>query len=155
MRHNDAMNRRSVALDDPDKRLLALLREDARLSTAALARKLGVARTTVVERLNRLATRGVISGFTVRMNPRYEARLLQVHVLLDVDPKKSEGVVAALKAMPQVKAVHAISGAFDSLVFVEGETTEEIDGVLDAIGHLPGVGRTESSLVLSVKFDRR
>jgi len=38
-----------------------------------------------------------------------------------------------------VRAVHAISGAFDSLVFVEGETTEEIDGVLDAIGHIPGV----------------
>jgi DNA-binding Lrp family transcriptional regulator len=149
------MPRRSVALDDPDKRLLALLREDARLPTAALARKLGMARTTVVERLNRLAARGVISGFTVRMNPRYEARLLQVHVLLDVDPKKGDAVVAALKAIPQVKAVHAISGAFDSLVFVEGETTEEIDRVLDAIGHLPGVGRTESSLVLSVKFDRR
>ncbi len=149
------MPRRSVVLDDPDKRLLALLREDARLSTAALARKLGVARTTVVERLNRLMTRGVISGFTVRMNPRYEARLLQVHVLLDVDPKKGDAVVAALKAMPQVKAVHAISGAFDSLVFVEGETTEEIDRILDAIGHLPGVGKTQSSLVLSVKFDRQ
>ncbi len=149
------MARRSVALDDPDKRLLSLLREDARLSTAALARKLGVARTTVVERLNRLTARGVISGFTVRMNPRYEARLLQVHVLLDVDPKKSESVVSALRAMPQVKAVHAISGAFDSLVFVEGESTEEIDRVLDAIGQLPGVGRTQSSIVLSVKFDRR
>jgi len=149
------MKRLSVALDDSDKRLLALLREDARLSTAALARKLGLARTTVVERLNRLMTRGVISGFTVRMNPRYEARLLQVHVLLDVDPKKGESVVAALRAMPQVKAVHAISGAFDSLAFVEGETTEEIDGVLDAIGHIPGVGKTQSSLVLSVKFDRQ
>lgn len=149
------MPKRNVVLDDPDKRLLALLREDARLATAELARRLGVARTTVVERLKRLESRGVISGFTVRMNPRYEARLLQVHVLLDVDPKKSEAVVAALRAMPQVKAVHAISGAFDSLAFVEGETTEEIDRVLDAIGHLPGVGRTQSSLVLSVKFDRR
>ena len=155
MHHNDGMKRRSVALDDTDRRLLALLREDARLSTAALARKLGLARTTVVERLNRLTTRGVISGFTVRMNPRYEARLLQVHVLLDVDPKKGDAVVAALRAMPQVKAVHAISGAFDSLAFVEGETTEEIDGVLDAIGHIPGVGKTQSSLVLSVKFDRQ
>ncbi len=155
IRHNDDMKRRTVALDDPDKRLLALLREDARLSTAELARRLGLARTTVVERVNRLANRGVISGFTVRMNPRYEARLLRVHVLLDVDPKKGESVVAALKAMPQVKAVHAISGAFDSLAFVEGETTEEIDGVLDAIGQVPGVGKTQSSLVLSVKFDRQ
>jgi len=50
--------------------------------------------------------------------------------------------------------VYAISGAFDLLVFVEGETTEVIDRVLDAIGALPGVDKTQSSLVLSVKFDR-
>ena len=62
--------------------------------------------------------------------------------------------MGALRAMPQVRAVYAISGTFDSLVFVEGDTTEEIDRVLDAIGTLPGVGKTQSSLVLSVKFDR-
>jgi len=146
---------RNVQLDDTDRRLLALLREDARLSTASLARSLGVARTTVVERLKRLQQRGVVAGYTVRMNKRFESRLLRVHVLLDVDAKRGESVVAALRAIPQVRAVHAISGAFDSLVFVEGETTEEIDGVLDAIGHIPGVGKTQSSLVLSVKFDRQ
>ena len=71
------------------------------------------------------------------------------------DPGAFErAVVAALRAIPAVRAVYAISGAFDCLVFVEGETTEEIDGVLDAIGAIPGVGKTQSSLVLSVKFDR-
>jgi len=155
MRHNDAIMSRNTQLDDADRRLLALLREDARLSTASLARSLGVARTTVVERLKRLQQRGIIAGYTVRMNARFEARMLRVHVLLSVDAKRGEAVVAALKAIPQVRAVHAISGAFDSLVFVEGETTEEIDGVLDAIGNIPGVGKTQSSLVLSVKFDRQ
>jgi DNA-binding Lrp family transcriptional regulator len=146
---------RNAQLDDADRRLLALLREDARLPTAALARSLGVARTTVVERLKRLQQRGIVAGYTVRMNERFEARMLRVHVLLSVDAKRGEAVVAALKAIPQVRAVYAISGAFDSLVFVEGETTQEIDGVLDAIGKIPGVGKTQSSLVLSVKFDRQ
>jgi DNA-binding Lrp family transcriptional regulator len=150
MRRSDRVNR----TDERDRRLLALLREDARLPTAALARALGVARTTVVERLKRLQRDGVVAGYTVRLGARLRKRLLRVHVLLSVDAKRGEAVVAALRAVPQVRAVYAISGAFDSLVFVEGETTEEIDGVLDAIGAIPGVGKTQSSLVLSVKFDR-
>ncbi|HQZ45546.1 MAG TPA: Lrp/AsnC family transcriptional regulator [Usitatibacteraceae bacterium] len=147
--------RQKDQLDDPDRRLLALLREDARMSTAALARKLGVARTTVLERMKRLERDGIVAGYTVRPGSRVKGRMLRVHVLLSVDPRQGEAVVEALRAIDQVRGVYAISGAFDSLVFVEGETTEEIDGVLDAIGTLPGVGRTQSSLVLSVKFDRQ
>jgi DNA-binding Lrp family transcriptional regulator len=146
--------KRNVQLDEADRRLLALLREDARMSTAALARALGVARTTVIERMKRLQRDGIVAGYTVRMHSRVQGRMLRVHVLLSVDPRQGEAVVESLRAIPQVRGVYAISGAFDSLVFVEGETTEEIDGVLDAIGTLPGVGKTQSSLVLSVKFDR-
>ena len=149
------MRRNVRSLDEQDRQLLSLLREDARAPTAALARSLGVARTTVVERLKRLHRDGVISGYTVRMSPKAQARMLRVHVLLSIDSKKGDAVVAALRAIPQVRAVYAISGAFDSLAFVEGESTDEIDSVLDAIGAIPGVGRTQSSLVLSVKFDRQ
>jgi len=155
MIHFDAMMRQTVKLDEADRRLLALLREDARLPTAALARRLGVARTTVVERIKRLERNGIVAGYTVRLASKVQGRMLRVHVLLSVDPKKGEAVVAALRDIPQVRGVWAISGAFDSLVFVEGDSTEEIDRVLDAIGNLPGVGKTQSSLVLSVKFDRQ
>jgi len=153
--HFDDTMRQTVKLDEADRRLLALLREDARLPTAALARRLGVARTTVVERIKRLERNGIVAGYTVRLASKVQGRMLRVHVLLSVDPKKGEAVVAALRDIPQVRGVWAISGAFDSLVFVEGDTTEEIDRVLDAIGNLPGVGKTQSSLVLSVKFDRQ
>lgn len=155
MIHFDDAMRQTVKLDEADRRLLALLREDARLPTAALARRLGVARTTVVERIKRLERNGIVAGYTVRLASKVQGRMLRVHVLLSVDPKKGEAVVAALRDIPQVRGVWAISGAFDSLVFVEGDSTEEIDRVLDAIGNLPGVGKTQSSLVLSVKFDRQ
>jgi DNA-binding Lrp family transcriptional regulator len=148
-------NAKAASLDARDRKLLSLLREDARAPTAALARSLGVARTTVVERLKRLQREGVVAGYTVRMHPGANARMLQVHVLLNIDTKRTEAVVAALRAMPEVRAVYAISGSFDCLAFVEGETTGEIDRALDAIGAIPGVSRTQSSLVLSVKFDRR
>ncbi len=149
------MRRSASSLDAGDRKLLALLKEDARLSTAGLARALGVARTTVVERLKRLQRNGIVAGYTVRLHPRVQGRMLRVHVLLTVDAKRGEAVVKALREIPQVRAVYAISGAFDNLAFVEGEATEEIDQVLDAIGALPGVVSTQSSLVLSTKFDRQ
>jgi DNA-binding Lrp family transcriptional regulator len=147
--------RQNVQMDDKDRKLLALLRENARMPVASLARALGVARTTVVGRIGRLEAQGIIAGYTVRLDSAVAARMLRVHVLLAVDAKKGEAVVKALQAIPQVRSVLAISGAFDLMAFVESETTEDIDRVLDAIGALPGVAKTQSSLVLSVKLDRR
>ena len=147
--------RRNVQIDDKDRQLLGLLRQDARLPTAALARELGVARTTVVERLKRLRKTGVITGYTVRMNAEMRKRVLRVHALLNIDAKKGDAVVKALRDIQQVRAVFAISGAMDCLALIEADTTDEIDSVLDAIGLIQGVEKTQSSLVLSVKFDRR
>jgi DNA-binding Lrp family transcriptional regulator len=147
--------RRNAQLDDKDRQLLGLLRQDARLPTAALARELGVARTTVVARLQRLTKTGVITGYTVRLNSELRKRMLRVHALLNIDAKKGDAVVDALRDIAQVRAVFTISGVMDCLALIEAETTDEIERVLDAIGVIPGVEKTQSSLVLSVKFDRR
>jgi len=147
--------RRNVQLDAKDRQLIGLLRQDARLATAALARELGVARTTVVARLQRLTKAGVITGYTVRLDSELRKRVLRVHALLNIDAKKGDAVVKALREITQVRAVFAISGAMDCLALIEADTTDEIDSVLDAIGLIQGVEKTQSSLVLSVKFDRR
>ncbi len=146
--------RRNVELDERDRKLISMLQEDARTPTAALARVLGVARTTVVERLKRLEKSGVIAGYTVRLGDETQRARMRVHALLSVDAKRTDAVVQALRRLTQVRAVFAISGVFDCMALVEAETTEEIDSVLDAIGSIPGVAKTQSSLVLSVKFDR-
>jgi DNA-binding Lrp family transcriptional regulator len=91
----------------------------------------------------------------VRLNSELRKRVLRVHALLSIDAKKGDAVVNALRDIPHVRAVFAISGAMDCLVLIEAETTGEIDRVLDAIGSIQGVEKTQSSLVLSVKFDRR
>ena len=109
----------------------------------------------VVARLQRLTKTGVINGYTVRLNSELRKRVLRVHALLNLDAKKGDAVVKALRDIQQVRAVFAISGAMDCLVLIEADTTNEIDSVLDAIGLIQGVEKTQSSLVLSVKFDRR
>ena len=136
------------------QRLLALLRRDARESTASLARKLGLARTTVQERINRLERDGVIAGYTVRVSEGFARQRIAAHVLINVDPKAGARVVRELEARPWVRAVYALSGVFDYEVRVEGGSTEEIDDNLDAIGRIEGIQRTQTSIMLSVKFER-
>jgi DNA-binding Lrp family transcriptional regulator len=136
------------------QRLLSLLRRNARESTAALARQLGVARTTVQERIRRLERDGVIAGYTVRVSDDFARQRIAAQVLITVDPKAGDRVVHELEARPWVRAVYALSGVFDYQVRIEAGSTEELDRSLDAIGRIEGIERTQTSIVLSVKFER-
>lgn len=137
-----------------DQALISLLRENARASTAELARKLGVSRTTVQSRIDRLEARGVIAGYGVRLSPDYEQGLVRAHVLLTVTPKLADTVVRSLKALPAVRALHSVSGSFDMIVVVESLSIADLDGLLDRIGAMEGVERTLSSIILSTRIDR-
>src|SRR5207244_10718459 len=110
-------NRRQSA---EQQRLLALLRRNARESTASLARKLGLARTTVQERIRRLERDGVIAGYTVRVSESFARQRIAAQVLINVDPKAGERVVRELDARPWVRAVYAVSCVFDYEVRIEG-----------------------------------
>jgi DNA-binding Lrp family transcriptional regulator len=141
-------------IDATDRDLLALLRLNAREPVSELARKLDLARSTVQERMARLERSGVIGGYTIRAGEDFAGRQITAHVMISVDPKMAAGLTADLKKMPEVRTLAAISGAFDMMAEVSAETTAKIDAVLDAIGHLKGVQKTMSSIVLSVKFER-
>ncbi|MBP6012774.1 MAG: Lrp/AsnC family transcriptional regulator [Alphaproteobacteria bacterium] len=143
-----------TTLDDTDRKLVNLLRTDARESVSALARKLDLARSTVQERIARLERAGVIAGYTIRSGADFAERQIAAHVMISVDPKMAASVTSDLKKMPEVRSLAAISGTFDMMAEVAAETTAKIDAVLDAIGHLKGVQKTMSSIVLSVKFER-
>ena len=141
-------------LSHTDQILLSLLRENARLSTAALARRLGVSRTTVQSRIERLEARGIISGYGVRLSPAYEEGLVRAHVLLTVTPKLADKVVRGLRALTPVRTLHSVSGNFDMIVIVESSSIGDLDALLDQIGAMEGVERTLSSIILSTRIDR-
>jgi DNA-binding Lrp family transcriptional regulator len=141
-------------LSEADQALIALLREDARASTAELARRLGVSRTTVQSRIERLEARGVIAGYGVRLSSDYEQGLVKAHVLLTVAPKAADAVVRSLRMLAQVRTVHSVSGTFDMIVVVAAPSIRDLDGLLDQIGALDGVERTLSSIILSTRIDR-
>ena len=91
-----------MTITDKDRALLALLSENARMPVAELARKLGLSRTTVQARIERLEADGVIAGYGLRLSESYLSGLVRAHVLITIAPKALPGVTAALAAIKEV-----------------------------------------------------
>lgn len=143
-----------MKLNTPDELLLSLLRENARASTAQIARRLNLSRTTVQSRIDRLEREGVISGYTVRVHDEYERGQIRAHIMITVHPKQMTSVVAALRAMPELRVLHSVSGSYDLIAVAAVPTVSDMDLLTDRIGAIEGVERTTSSIVLSTKFER-
>ncbi len=143
-----------MQIDALDRSLLDLLSEDARLPTAAIARRLGLSRTTVQSRIGRLERGGAILGYTIRPGREAGRDVVRAHVMIAVAPKRAVPVEAALRRMQPVRALHAVSGSFDLIAVVEAASVEEADRLIDRIGVLEGVERTNSMLILSTRLSR-
>jgi len=141
-------------LDHTDVALLALLRADARAPTAELARKLGLSRTTVQSRMERLQRQRVIAGYTVVVPDELEAALVRAHVLITLAPKRSGAIELALRKIAEVRVLHSVSGPFDLIAIVAAASIGELDALIDRIGGLDGVERTTSAIVLSTRIQR-
>jgi len=144
----------TLPLDDTDRALLALLRENARAPTAELARRLGISRTTVQSRLQRLERRRAVVGYTVVVPDEAEAALVRAHVLITLAPRQTAAIDAALRRIPEVRVLHSVSGPFDLIAIVAAGSIGELDALIDRIGALDGVERTTSAIVLATRIQR-
>jgi DNA-binding Lrp family transcriptional regulator len=141
-------------LDDTDRALLNLLRENARAPVAELARRLGLSRTTVQSRLTRIEREKVLLGYTVVVPDEAEASLVRAHVMITAKPKAGAAIEAALRRMPEVRALHSVSGPFDLIAIIAARSIGELDLSIDRIGAIDGVERTTSAIVLSTRIAR-
>ena len=139
---------------DKDRDLIDLLRANAREPAASLARKLGLARTTIQERIARLEREGVIKGYTLRLSDEATANRIRAIVMIATDMKRADRTTLELKKLPEVRSLSAVSGTYDLIATVETETPARMDAILDRIGNTHGVAKTVSSIVLSEKFSR-
>lgn len=140
-----------MTLDSLDRRLLALLQADARAATADLARRLGVARTTVLARLERS---GVIVGYTVRLGQDEADRGVEAFVGITTEPKSARDVTLRLAALPELRQLCSVSGEFDYMALLRAESTARLDALLDEIGAIDSVRKTTTSVLLARRIDR-
>lgn len=141
-------------IDETDRALVALLSANARMPVADLARRLGLARTTVQARIERLVLRGAIAGFTIRRGAALK-EAIRATVLVCIEPRAQADVLSRLKLMPTVESVHTTSGRVDLMVVVCASSTAELDAALDRIAEARGVKSSESLIHLTTKLDRR
>ncbi|PHI39123.1 AsnC family transcriptional regulator [Pseudoalteromonas sp. GCY] len=141
-------------ISSQDEKLIALLRNNARESISELARKLDLSRTTVQNRIAKLEQNGVIKGYRVEFAEQYMDDLVSAHVSIKVKQKLTTKANLALQQLPNVSSLYAISGEYDLIAVVEAQSLEQLSHLLDEIGNLEGVERTNSSVILETKFKR-
>lgn len=137
-----------------DQELLSELRGNARASTTDLAKSLGLSRSTVQKRLERLENSGVIAGYTVQLSSAYLDQEIKAHVSITVSPRQTADIITAMSKLASVRAVYSVSGQYDLIAEVAAMSVNDLDAVIDEIIAIDGVERTESSVILSTKLKR-
>ena len=136
-------------VDDLDRQLIALLRNDARASVAALAKALNVARGTVQNRMARLLASGTIVGYTVRLKPDVEEQRIRAFTTVAVEGNQVDAVIRSLRGEPAVAALYSTNGRWDIVAELRADSLEAFDRVLARIRLIAGISQTETSLLLS------
>jgi len=144
-----------TALTPKDQDLINLLKADGRAPVSSLAKKLGLSRTTVQDRLRRLEEQGVIAGYGVRLADRPQPQGFAAWVSVVVEPRQQLAVSKLLSRLPELELLQAVSGKVDFVLLMRTPTAEEMDAALDQITVLPGVKGVETAVILSTKVDRR
>ena len=136
-------------MDDTDRQLIGLLRNDARTSVASLAKSLRVSRGTVQNRMARLAANGTIVGYTVRLKPDVEEQRIHAYMTVAVEGNQLDAVIKALRGEPAVTSLYSTNGRWDIVAELRAESLEGFDRVLGRIRLIEGISQTETSLLLS------
>ncbi|WP_405125292.1 Lrp/AsnC family transcriptional regulator [Ralstonia pseudosolanacearum] len=137
------------SLDDTDRELIGLLRDNARLSIVTLAKKLRVARATVQNRIAKLERDGVIVGYTVRLRPNVDTQRIRAITYIAVEGNRATEIRRRLTGHPNVVALHTTNGRWDLVAELRTDTLEAFDTVLNELRLIDGIANTEASILLS------
>ncbi|MBC7356398.1 MAG: Lrp/AsnC family transcriptional regulator, leucine-responsive regulatory protein [Desulfomicrobiaceae bacterium] len=136
-------------LDEIDVQILNLLQENAKITNAELARRIGMAPSGALERVRKLESRGIITGASVRLDPHRLGLTLSTFVLIKTnEPVGSSAIGHALAAIPEVLEVHWTAGEYNYLIKARVRDTEDQVALMKKLGAIPGVQDSRTTLVL-------
>ncbi len=138
-------------MDDTDQRLVAELRRDGRASLSDLAQRLDISRATVRLRMERLVARGDIAGYTVLTKGDVQEAPVRGQMMIGIEGRGQERIMARLLGQPAVMAVHSTNGKWDLIAELGTQTLAELDEVIHKIRSLEGVTTSETNLFLSTR----
>lgn len=143
-----------INIDDTDRRLIGLLRNNARLPIASIAAALGISRATVKARMDKLEASGVIQGYTVRLaEDTYNAPVRAI-AMIEVEGRTTDKVARALAGFPQIRELSSTNGRWDLIAEIETDSLYDFDTTLNAIRMIQGITLTETNILLASRLRR-
>lgn len=136
-------------IDNTDKQILSHLIEDARIPYTEIAKKIGVSAGTVHLRVKKMEKRGIIQGASLNVNYGVVGYTFTAYVGIIVGrTKDSDGVMKALKKIPEITVANITSGQYGVLCKIRCKDTKQAKNVIFKINDIKGVMRTESMISL-------
>ncbi|GAA2607554.1 Lrp/AsnC family transcriptional regulator [Dactylosporangium fulvum] len=143
-------------MDAIDRQLIDLLRENARLPYAELARKVGLSAPAVHERVGKLETSGVIQGYRAEVQP--EAVGLPVTAVIGIVQDSSgdtDGILAALREHHEIESCYFMAGEESFLCKARVKTIGDLERLIVELNRIKGIARTRTAIALSTKWEGR
>lgn len=138
-------------MDDTDRKLISALRHDARASLSDLALMLGVSRTTVRSRIERLKASGEIVGFSVVLRGDAARDPVRGLMMIGIEGRGTDRIIRQINGLSAVRAVHTTNGRWDLIVEIGTPTLEDFDAILGQIRRFDGIASSETSLLLNTR----
>jgi DNA-binding Lrp family transcriptional regulator len=142
-------------MDDVDRQIVALLREDARRSYLDIGRHVHLSAPAVKRRVDKLELEGIVLGYTAIVDPKAFGWAAEAFVDLYCEGDiNGEAIKRAVEREPGVISAHTVAGEASALLHVQAEDTKRLEQVLERIRAARGVTRTVTEVVLSTLFTR-
>ena len=146
----------SAPIDALDARLVLLLAAEPRIGVLEASRRLGIARGTAQARLDRLQSRGVITGFGPDVDPAALGYGVMGFATLEIRQKGGHDAVADhLAAIPEVLEAYTITGAADLMCRIVARSNADLQRVIDRIVAYDGIVRTSTVIALATQIPYR
>ena len=140
-------------LDDIDRALVRQLVADGRATLAQLAATAGLSVSAVQSRVRRLEARGVVSGYSARINPEAVGQMLSAFVAITpLDPSQPDDAPARLQPFPEIESCHSVAGDESYVLLVRVTSARALEGLLQRIRTVANV-RTRSTIILQTFYD--
>ena len=138
-------------LDSADRRIVEMLQADARATQNDIAREVDLSQPAVAERIRKLEERGVIRGYTALVDANALGKDITAFIGVGIEhPRYFESFAKRVLALPDVLECHRVAGSDSYLIKVKTANTRTLDTLLvDGLRTIPGVTRTQTTIVLS------
>ena len=145
-------NNQPYVVDETDKQILSLLKDNARLPAKRIAEKTFLSSTAVAARIERLEEAGVITGYHARINPESLGFSVKAFILAEVDPVRKKEFYPYIRSQANVVECNCVTGDFSMLIEVLFPGTSALDKFINELQHF---GRTKTLIVFSTSVEHR